>query len=166
MWVRKHSIAWGYGVVYLADGVQDINKLRALVEGLCRQDVATQAAIALRPASKLLKLIRPGVILAIAQTVVVQNDKIRGKKWKVMGLQLGNRIWITWCDADTRTYRSLLGHELGECLLSASGFKGSAADRHVVIARAGLDHRFVLKDQKRVVRPGVVIRKTVPVLED
>lgn len=174
-WVRSRCIGFGHGILYLADGTEDTAKLREVVAELSKTNLIGKVVTALRRnASARVPLTyykQPkGPVLAIAQSVVVHQDaRFRGKKWKVMGLQLGNRIWVTWLDANERTYRSLIGHELGEVVLSASGFNGSAAERHMVIAQAGLDHIFQMSRQRDKTPKGPAvsgfIRKTVPETE-
>ena len=163
-WVRSRCIGFGHGIMYLADGTADSVKLRDVVAELRHHDLIGKVVMALRNTSAPRTRYRQpkGPVLAIAQPVVIQEDRFRGKQWKVMGLQLGNRIWVTWLNSDERTYRSLIGHELGEAVLSASGFNGSAADRHMIIARAGLDHIFQMSRKRD--KSGL-IRKTVPVGE-
>ncbi len=145
-WVRKRCVGYGHGILYLADDVDYEDSLRAVVGTLCKSDLIGRVVSAFRQTSnarsKLFYKRPQEYVLAIAQPIVVQEDKIRGKKWKVMGLQLGRRVWLTWYGRNERTYRSLLGHELGHAVLVASGFQGSVAEHHMVIARAGLDHIF------------------------
>lgn len=156
LWVHRHCIGWGHGVMYLADRVQDIELLREEVRRLCTQDVVDVVQARLRSHKKLKTTRRPEVVLAIAQTVVIQTDKRRGKSWRVMGLQLGNRIWLTWQSANLRAYRGLLGHELGEMLLSEDGFRGTPAARHTIIRETGLHNLFqVPQDVERYSIPKV-----------
>lgn len=156
-WVRSHCIGWGYGVMYLADRVQDIEKLRKEVRRLCVQDVVGMAMAQLGPYVASMKFHRPDVVLAIAQTIVTQTDTRRGKSWRVGGLQLGHRVWLTWRAGNLRAYRGLFGHELGEMLLSCGGYQGDRQARYRSIQIAGLDGLFQ--------ETGDIIRKTVSVGE-
>lgn len=139
-WVHKHAVAYGNGVLYLADRVQNLDELRLEYARVCDRDVLGEVIQRLKIIKGLPALRKPDkVVLVIAQTAVVKEHKLTGKKWKVMGLQLGRRAYLTWSAAHVDAFRGLLGHELGHVVLDASGFRGA---HELVIQEARLSAVF------------------------
>jgi hypothetical protein len=134
-WVLEHCEGMGKGILYIADDSKNAGALRYVAARLCQRDVVEEVAHALY--KNLMPARKPKVILAITRAKY-HKRQFDGRPWRIMGLSLGNRIELPKASTHDENYRSVLGVEIGKCLLRSWEWSGPTKHRESGLRRAKL----------------------------
>jgi len=136
-WVRSRAIGYGYGVIYLADTDAHRGPLIAEVSRLCHSDAVGLVLDMMEFTSPELQgLKRPYPLLVIISDDVFAARDLNAKKWRIMGLDLGVRIYVPWRGSNLRRLRDYLGSSMGEAIIRVTCPSWSKDEVYLAVSQA------------------------------